>query len=73
VLELEQVVRRVDEHERAVFLDRALKPRRQVAEERDLADDRAVVQGIEVDRRAERDTEMARVQAGRPLSRRARR
>ena len=67
MLEFEEIAGRVEQHEGTVLLDHALEPGRDVMEERDLADDRAVMQGLEVRRIGERDTEVPRVEARRFL------
>jgi hypothetical protein len=66
MLELQQVPRRVEQHERVVLLHQALEPGGDLLVERDLAENRARVQGLEVGLVAERDAEVPRVQAGRP-------
>ena len=48
MLELQQVPRRVEQHERVVLLHQALEPGRDLLVERDLAENRARVQGLEV-------------------------
>src|SRR5271156_4164383 len=70
VLELKQVPSRVEQHERPVLLHQGLETGGDVGVERDLPDDRAGMQGLEVRRVAERHAEVPRVQAGR-LRRRA--
>jgi hypothetical protein len=64
MLELQQVPRRVEQHERVVLLHQALEPGGDLLVERDLAENRARVQGLEVGLVAERDAEVPRVQAG---------
>ena len=67
MLEFQEIAGRVEQHEGTVLLGHALEPGRDVTEERDLADDRAVMQRLEIGRIAERDAEMPRVQARRFL------
>src|SRR4029077_18073942 len=67
MLELQQVSGRVEQHERVALLHQALEPGRDLLVERDLAENRARVQGLEVGLLAKRDAEVPRVQAGRPV------
>ena len=68
MLELQEIAGRVEQHEGAMLLGHALEPRRDITEERDLADDRAVMQRLEIRRIPERDAEVPRVQARRFLA-----
>jgi hypothetical protein len=65
MLELQEIAGRVEQHEGAMLLGHGLEPCRDVLEERDLADDRALIQRLEIRRIGERDAEVPRVQTRR--------
>src|ERR1700688_4854101 len=67
MLELQEIAGRVEQHEGAMLLRHGLEPCRDAGEERDLAEDRAFMQGFEIRRRAERDAEVPWVKARRFL------